>query len=485
MNYIRLAVSKYQTLPTIVKASFWFLICSFLQKGIAIISTPIFTRLMTPAEFGSYSVFNSWLSILSVIITLNLFGGVYIQGLVKFSAKQFKFSSAVQGLTLTLVVVWFSIYLCFSDYCNNLLSLNTSQVCCMFLLIWLSAVFCFWSAQQRVLNKYISLVIVSFTFSLLSTLLGIILVIISEDKVTARILSLVIIQVALYSILFITQIYRGKCFFDWKIWKYVLLFNLPLLPHYLSSVLLNTIDKIMIEKMIGVSESGLYSLAFSIGLLMTLFNTALMQSIEPWLYKRIKMKNFHGVAELTNTLFIFIASINVLLIAIAPELIKLFAPIEYYESIWAVPPIAMTSFFIFAYSFFIAFEFYYEKTLLIALATIIGAVIKVALNFLLLENLSYYVAGYTTLLCFMILAGMHLVCMQYVCKKNLENNKIYDLRSLFLVTVTFLAVGFIFLISYFEIVIRYTLLFFLVIVFFLLQKKFIMMIKEVFSLRTK
>lgn len=485
MKYITTALTKYQTLPSVVKASFWFLLCSFLQKGIAIISTPIFTRLMTPAEFGSYSVFNSWLSILSVIFTLNLFSGVYIQGLVKFSDRQFRFSSALQGLTLTLVIFWFLIYLCFSDYCNALLSLNTTQVCCMFLLIWLSAVFCFWSTQQRVLNKYISLVVVTLTFSLLSTLLGIIFVVLSEDKVTSRIFSLVVMQVSLYSVLFVIQMYRGKCFFDWKIWKYVLLFNIPLLPHYISSALLNTIDKIMIEKIIGVAESGLYSLAFSIGFLMTLFNTAILQSVEPWLYKRIKLKNFHGLANFTNTLLIFIASVNIFLIAVAPELIKLFAPIDYYESIWVIPPIAMGSFFTFAYSFFVAFEFYYEKTQLIALATIIGALIKVVLNIFLLESFGYYIAGYTTLLCFMVLAGVHFYFMQCVCKENLRNYKIFDIRSLFLITITFLAIGFILLITYREPAARYTLILVLVTVFSALYKKIINMIRGVLSLRTE
>lgn len=485
MKYITTAFTKYKTLPTVVKASFWFLLCSFLQKGIAIISTPIFTRLMTPAEFGSYSVFNSWLTILSVIFTLNLFGGVYIQGLVKFIDKQAKFSSALQGLTLTLVIFWFLIYLYFSDYCNTLLSINTTQVCCMFLLIWLSAVFCFWSAQQRVLNKYISLIVVSFTFSLLSTLLGIVFVVVSEDKVTSRILSLVIMQVALYSVLFVSQMYRGKCFFDWKIWKYVLLFNIPLLPHYLSSALLNTIDKIMIEKMIGVAESGLYSLAFSIGFLMTLFNSALLQSVEPWLYKRIKAKNFLGVANFANILLIFIAGVNILLIATAPELIRLFAPIEYYESIWVIPPIAMGSFFTFAYSLFVAFEFYYEKTRLIALATIVGALIKVTLNFLLLGNLGYYVAGYTTLLCFMILAGMHFCFMQYVCKENLKDQRIYDTRSLFLITIAFLIIGFIFLASYLEPTVRYVLILILIIILFALHKKITNTIRGVLLLRAE
>ena len=75
---------KYRSIPVQVKASLWFLICAFLQKGISFITTPIFTRLLSTSEYGQYNVFNSWMNIIIVIVTLNLFSGVYTRGLVKF-----------------------------------------------------------------------------------------------------------------------------------------------------------------------------------------------------------------------------------------------------------------------------------------------------------------------------------------------------------------------------------------------------------------
>ena len=77
-------LEKYKNLPMQVKASFWFLICAFLEKGISIITTPIYTRLFNTAEYGEYSVFTSWLGIMTIFVSLNLFSGVFSQGLVKF-----------------------------------------------------------------------------------------------------------------------------------------------------------------------------------------------------------------------------------------------------------------------------------------------------------------------------------------------------------------------------------------------------------------
>ena len=68
--------SKYRSLSVQAKAALWFTICSFLQKGISFITVPIFTRLMSTEEYGTYTVYLSWLQILTILTSLYLFNGV-------------------------------------------------------------------------------------------------------------------------------------------------------------------------------------------------------------------------------------------------------------------------------------------------------------------------------------------------------------------------------------------------------------------------
>ena len=123
-------LSKYRQLPVQVKASFWFFLCAFLQKAIGMISTPIFTRLMTPVEYGQYNVFNSWFNIIGILISLRLYYGVYMQGLVKFEDQKALFSASMQTLSLVLVLLWSVIYACGYSFWNGLLSLTTTQMVC-------------------------------------------------------------------------------------------------------------------------------------------------------------------------------------------------------------------------------------------------------------------------------------------------------------------------------------------------------------------
>lgn len=454
-------IEKYKTLPVQIKASFWFLICSFVQKGVSVITTPIFTRLLTPAEYGAFSVFTAWLGIVTVIVTLNLFCGVYIQGLVKFEDLRQQYSSAMQGLCLTLVCVWAVIYFLFMDFWNGVFSLTTVQMTAMLVMVWTSSTFSFWATEQRVTYKYLRLVAITLLVATAKPALGVFLVVHSEDKVTARILGLLIIELAIYIWLFFAQMLRGRQFCSWKIWKYAVLFNLPLIPHYLSGSILNTADRIMIEKMVGASEAGIYSLAYSVSLIMTLFNTSMLQTIEPWLYIKIKARDVGNISRVAYPAFIIVAVVNVALMACAPEVIAIFAPAEYYDAIWIIPPVAMSSYFMFAYTFFAVFEFYYEKTYLITIATMSGAVLKLFLNYIFIDRFGYYAAAYTTLLCFIIYAVMHYIFMMKICHDNMDGAQAYSTRTLSVITLLFMGGGFAILFTYKTPVLRY---FFIVVI---------------------
>ena len=214
-------IDKYKKCPIQVKASIWFLICSFLQKGISNITTPIFTRLMSTAEYGNYNVFNSWMSIVSIIVALQLYSGVYEQALVKFKEDKDVLSSSLQGLMLTLTIIWSIIYLLWHSFWNDLFSLTTVQMLAMLLMIWTSGVFRFWSADQRVDYKYKALVVVTLLVSFMKPIVGVILVIYAKDKVTARILGLLIVEIIGYVGLFFVQMKKGRKFYSKKYWKYI------------------------------------------------------------------------------------------------------------------------------------------------------------------------------------------------------------------------------------------------------------------------
>jgi len=438
---------------------------------------------LSTAEYGQYSVFNSWLGIVSVFVTLQLYSGAFTQGMVKFENKKMKYASSIQGLCLTLVVCWTIIYLLFHEFWNNLFELTIVQMLAMLVLIWSTSVFNFWSVEQRVDLRYHTLVTITIVSTLAKPFVGIIFVILAEDKVTARILGLALVELVCYTWMFFSQMHRGKTYFDRSFWKHALLFNLPLLPHYLSMVVLNSSDRIMINNMVGSNEAGIYSLAYSISQIMTVLNTALLQTIEPWMYKKIKANRMEDLSGVAYPAVIGVSAVNILLIAFAPEAIALFAPPAYYDAIWVIPPVAMSVYFMFAYSFFAVFEFYYEKTKYIAIATVSGAVLNIVLNYIFIKLFGYCAAGYTTLACFIIFAVYHFHFMRKICKKEMGEVFPYSTRILLIITGIFMVLGFALLFTYYNVFVRYVFIVLLFIVVIIKRKTILKMAKKILDIR--
>ena len=458
MSNIKKIFNKYNSIPVQVRASFWFLVCSFLQQGVAMITTPIFTRIMSTSDYGKYGVFTSWYGIVFIIVTLSLAGGVYTQGLIKFDGDRKIFTSSLQGLTAILVLVWLLIYIFIHNTINNLLSLETIQMLSMFLIMWSTAVFNFWANEKRVEYSYRKLVIVTLIVSVVRPLLEIMAVMHAEDKATARIVTWAITCTLAYFWMFIEHLYRGKQPYSRYYWKYALSFNIPLIPHYLSQIVLNSADRIMIQRIIGESEAGIYNLAYSLSLIMTLFNSALMQTITPWMYQKIKEKKHKDIAPIAYSTLVLIAFFNILLILIAPEAVRIFAPKEYYEAIWVIPPVAMSVLFMYCYDLFATYAFYYEKTKAIMIASVIGAILNIALNAIFIRLFGYIAAGYTTLFCFIVYSLAHYIYMKKVCNECCEGENPYDTRIILLICVGFLIAGLMISTTYNYPMIRYALL---------------------------
>ena len=87
-------IKKMLSVRVPAKASAWYIGSSVLAKGISALVTPIFTRLLTPEEYGLYPLYLSWLSVFTILLSLELTGGVMYRGLQKFGNDKDEFTSA-------------------------------------------------------------------------------------------------------------------------------------------------------------------------------------------------------------------------------------------------------------------------------------------------------------------------------------------------------------------------------------------------------
>lgn len=470
----------YGNLQAPVKASLWFLICGFLQKGISMLTTPIFTRVMTEAEYGRYSVYNSWFNIFQIIVSLNLAAGVYTRGLVKNEEDQDRFSSSMLGLTTVCVAIGGSVYALFSKQINQLTDLTTTLMVAMLVEIWAVAAFQFWSNKERVDYRYKKLVVITLTYVILRPVLGVIFVCIGDSnyQVEARVLTTVLVNVVLFSVLYISIMKRGKQFYNKKYWTYALKFNLPLIPHYLSQIVLSQSDRLMINKICGAAETAYYNVAYTLSMVLQILNTSISGTMNPWLYKTIKNNEVQKIGKVSYLVLGIIAISNFAIVAIAPEILHILAPGNYQKAVWVIPPVTVSVFFMFLYNLFATFEYYYEKTHYVTIATVIGAILNIILNAIFIPRFGFIAAGYTTLVCYMLYALAHYIFMKKVIKEYMSNVTVYNGFVIALIGFALIIGSGVVMMFYENPIVRYTLLILLSIVVFIKRKTLIKCIKD-------
>lgn len=422
-------------MPDAVKASIWFVIASIIQKGISFLTTPIFTRIMTTSEYGTFSVYQSWYSMIFIFTSLNLAGGVFNNGMTKYPEKRSEFVSSLLGLTTAITIAFFCLYLFLQESINHLFGLDTLYVMFMFLQLLFEPAYLLWSAKQRYEYKYRSLVIVSILIAFLTPAIGVVCVLLARDKALARVVSSVLTQVCIYIIIYISVFIKGKKFFDKVFWKYALCFNIPLIPHYLSMTVLNQSDRLMIQHFCGNEFVAIYSVAYSISMLMTIVSSAINNSFIPFIYKKMRSEEYNQIRRVSFLLLILMAILSIVPVFLGPELISIIATESYNEAKWIIPPVACAVFFIFLYNIFGTIEFYYEKNHFIMIASIIGAVLNVVLNYIFIPIFGFTAAGYTTLFCYVLFAIFHYLFAHRILIDNDVTQMPFDINKIVLLSI--------------------------------------------------
>lgn len=457
---IKRCIVKYRRMPLGMKASFWFMVCSAVQNGASFLSMPFLVRLLTAEEYGIYCVFRSWINIIAIFSTLKMSTEVFNNAMFNYPDRRDKYTASAQSISISGTAIWMIVYLAFNRFWDNVFGLPAEISIMIFIQLFFTESYAVWTAKQRYEYKYRNLVISTTVFSLLYLFVPVSVGYFAAKSVrlVAIVYSSVAVQICFGFGFMIYNYAKGKCFFNKEYWKFAIGFNLPLIPHFLSSIILGESDRVMIKNMVGAAEAGIYSFIYTVAIIVNIITSAIRNAIIPFTYNALAHRNYKTLKLAVNFILILIATLILVFAAVAPDFIKLFATEEYYDAIKLVPVISLSSYFCFLYTVFSNVEFFFAKSKLIAIASITGAGANIILNYLLLPLFGYYAAGYTTCVCYGLYSLVHYVFMKRVCKQELGKVAVYDNRKIFSISTAVTAATFIMLLIYDYWILRYSML---------------------------
>ncbi len=433
--------AKYNNITVEVKATMAYMLCSILQKSLNFITLPIFTRLLTKEQYGQYSIYISWTSILMIFTTLNLAYGSFPVAMVKFKDRRAEYVSSIQSLCIVLTLFFLAVYLPFNDFFNNLFSLPTLLVVIMFIEILTTTFFQLWAGVEKFELRYKVVVAVTLIMSLGSVIMSYLFVVSSKEKGYAKIIGSAVIIIIIGIIIMTINYMRGKIFFHYSYWKYALGFNGPLVIYYLSQVIFNQSDKLMINYFCAEEKTAMYDVAYSLAVAFSFVLNAINSVYEPWLYEQITKKEYKKNQKITCAISIIMAILLLGVIWLAPEIIFIMAGKEYAEAVWVVPPVAASLLLLFYAQLFIDIQFYFEEKKKLILASVGAAVTNIVLNALLIPVFGFVCAAYTTLFSYIVFMLSNYFIVRMLRKRDNKIVEIYNVKYMIMTFALFLCLA--------------------------------------------
>lgn len=441
---------------TAFKSGIWYTVCNFVVRALGFLTIPIFTRLLTQAEFGAYNTFASVLSVFTILTTLRL-ESTFISAKRDYKDNLDQYAFSIAFLESAIALICFILIVFLGDFLSELLSIEKIYLYAMQIyLVFLPGINLF-QVWERFRYQYKWTVFITLLVACSSSFLALVLVIALPNKLDGRVFGQLLPGIIIGFILLLYLFKRGKTI-DFGMWKYAIPIGLPYVPHLLSMTFLGVADRVIISWYCGEVDTALYSLAYSCGLIVTILATSLNSAFSPWLSDMLTSKNYKKIRKASRPYLGLFGLLAVAIILLAPEVLLVLGGEQYAAAVYCIPPVAMGCVCQFAYTMFVNIEQYEKKTAGMAVASLIAAIINCVLNIIFIPVFGYLAAAYVTLISYLLLLLMHAflvkrigflhvydcrfiaICLAVIGLITIGINAIYDMHFIRLTLIALLLV---------------------------------------------
>ena len=418
--------NTFSSLPCGVKASLALFFANVVTKGIAYISTPLYTRMLSAEEYGQVSVFLTWEQVFGIVAMFCLSAGVFNNGMLDYQDRRDEYSFSMLILSNLITICFFGTLLYLYPFLKAWIGLDWLFMLLMGGLFLLQPAYNFWTGRQRYELKYKASTAWTIALACLSPAVALICILcFRRSRLYARIFGAYIPLLLIYIGFYIYLAVKAHGKVKIKYWKEAFLFNLPLIPHYLSTNLLGSADKLMISRLVGDTATAYYSVAYSVASVATIVWTAVNASLIPYTYEKCKEEDYHAVSVVTLPILTFFAVVCLLVVLFAPEVVAVMARADYAEAVYAIPPVVGGVFFQVQYFIYANIVYYYKKPKYVMYASVSSVALNIFLNFICISRFGYIAAGYTTFVCYFLQ-----VVLDYLAMRKVVGRFVYDMRYL-------------------------------------------------------
>lgn len=372
---------------------------NILTSAIPFLLLPILTRVLSPADYGIVAMFGIMVSIFAAFTGLGAQGAIEVR---YFERERFDLpryvTSCLLILFVSLVTLSFFAYLfkptleLLSGVPANWLLVAVLVAAMQFIVLLRLSL---WQVSNRVW-KYGAMQIGQ---SALNAGLSLLFVLGVGMAWQGRILG-----IAISSLIFLfisaSSLWRDGWVSRTPSLEYIknaLRFGVPLIPHTLGGLLIAAADRIMVTNLLDVSQTGIYTVALQIGLILNILTGAFNKAFAPWLFDHLKSKDFSQKKDIVRKTYLYfiVVWIMVLLLGFfAPVVLSVLVGEPFRAGATVVVYIAAGFAFGGMYYMVTNYIFFAGATARLAAITLSAGVINVGATYLLISQYGLAGAGY-------------------------------------------------------------------------------------------
>lgn len=391
-----------------LKHSFFYTISNVFIRGINFFLLPLYTRLLTPRDYGIVDLITISSNLVNYLVTLEITQAVarFFPEMNEDEKKTYSFTSVIFVISTYSVFVFFA--LAFKNDIKNIffdssitddlyyLSISYFSVNGIFILLQSQLR---WGLQVKECN-FVNSIVAAIT--IFFTCLFVIYLKMGPNGVILGFILGNFVGIIL-SFYFLRNVLKV----DYSIYilKKMLYFSLPLVPSSIGAFLSIYVDRIFIKEILSIHELGIYGIAYRFAAIANIIMIGLQSAVTPLIYNNYKKKE--AAKEIAKSFyyicFVLLIIFQMMFIWIK-EILLVFTTATYYDAWTSVliltPALGISGLYVFAPGLGIA-----KKTKFIATISIFSCAINIILNYFLIPIYSINGAAIATLISMLFSTG--------------------------------------------------------------------------------
>lgn len=385
----------------------WYFLSSFLSKALGFILLPIYTRYLSPEDYGTLSTLQSFGNLSAIIISLYMDAAfirfyyqereISIEQVRKLYSTYFWFIiiwGSFASIVLTFVAPLFMSKLIDISVWPIALIISSqllSQLSSMVLRIWRAELK---AKQVAIVTLSSTIVIAIITLTLLVQFgFG------WMSQVYATTIGFLLQTIVL--LLIAIQNNWIKWTFDASMLKTGLFYAIPLIPNVSAGWIAGYSDRLILSYYGFLHDVGIYAIGYQFAYIMYIFNDSIRQVQGPMSMSGFvsdKGRAKKNISEFIVVHFWFVSLLYLGLALFSRDVIEMFLDERYQGAYKVIAILALLYLVSSIYSVFTTIIAYHRKSWIISGAALIQAAINMALNFSLIPIFGMYAAALSSVI---------------------------------------------------------------------------------------